>query len=1212
MEKEREAQVRNPPGKEEVLIMSTKTVLLTMLFFLALLHSGITSAETLYVNVAASGPRDGQSLETGFETIQEGIDAASDGDTVIVAEGTYTENINFNGKNIVLCSTDPADRTVGANTVIDGSKAGPVVSFSGLEDETCVLSGFTIRNGEAAEGGGICGGTAEQRTLATVENNVISGNAAQFGGGGLAYCDGIIRRNVITGNSGGFMGGGGLSDCDGIIVNNLIIGNSGALSGGGLFGCDGTIENNTIVDNLGGGLDPAGGLESCSGTIRNCIIWGNSEAQLSNCTDPTYCCIQDWKGGGEGNTAENPLFVDSDGPDGDPGTYDDNDYHLRPDSPCIDAGRNEQWMSDSVDLDGNARILLGAHSSTVDMGAYEYFPETWYVSGSVSASGDGKTWETAFQAIQEGIDAASDGDTVIVAQETYVENIHFNGKNIVLRSADPLEPTVVDSTIIDGHKAGSVVTFSGTEDETCVLSGFTIRNGEAQQGGGICGGKHEGPRTLATIEDNRIRENSAQFGGGGLAYCDGTVRRNVIAGNSGGFVGGGGLSECDGAILNNVIAGNSGALSGGGLEGCDGTIENNTIVGNAGGGLDSAGGLSFCQATIRNCIIWGNLGTTQISNCSAPTYCCIQDWAEGGGGNIADDPRFADPDGPDGKAQTYEDNDYHLRPHSPCIDAGKNENWMVGAVDLDGNPRIADGDRDGRPVVDMGAYEFTRPASLTWYVDGSVSHSGDGTSSETAFKTIREGMEMALSRDTVIVAPRTYDESVQFEGYNIILRSTDPRDPDVVESTIIDGNQTGSVVTFSGTENETCVLSGFTIQNGSAEYGGGILGAEAHATIKNNTITGNTATYGGGLAYCHGTIGDNTIKLNRAAMSGGGLLDCDGEIIDNIITGNEVAGGPLGGGGLSHCDGLIQNNDIDANVATGAGGGGLLVCNATILNNKITSNKATGFEASGGGLRSCDGAILNNVIAGNTAEAFGGGLAYCGGTVRSNLIAGNSAGVVGGGLYVCDDTIVNNTVVHNSCDYYGGGLGQCSGEIINCIVWANTAQDGAQLYDSSTPAYSCIQDWTAGGEGNTDADPQFVEAAGPDGDPKTYEDNNYRLSPASPCIDAGDNSALAPLGLDLDGNLRIAFGGKSLTVDMGAYEYNSAPFMITDVIAPVGGAIKLIWNSQPNDSYTIWSCSDLVVGPWMEEATISSEGESTSWTHPDPTSMWKFYRIEIK
>ncbi len=576
---------------------------------------------------------------------------------------------------------------------------------------------------------------------------------------------------------------------------------------------------------------------------------------------------------------------------------------------------------------------------------------------------------------------------------------------------------------------------------------------------------------------------------------------------------------------------------------------------------------------------------------------------------------------------------------------------------------------------------FGAPAlSETWYVDAEVSSSGKGISWKTALKTIQEGIDAAKDRDMVLVAEGTYLETIEFKGKNITLTSTAPLNPLVVDRTIIDGKGAGSVVTFSGKEDKGCVLSGFTIRDGKAQYGGGIAGHGALAVIRNNNITGNSADEGGGLYQCNGTIQNNEITANFAADDGGGLSSCDGAIRNNVIDGNEAHGTyPTGnGGGLYVCDGTIQDNTISRNTADT--GGGLYVCDGTIQNNTISDNSAdrggglsgcsgtiennniadNSARLGGGGLGGCGGTIQNNVITGNSTLHHGGGLSHCDGTirnndimrnstggyggglngchavieknditgnsaesnggglyecndvVRNNLIVGNMAATEGGGLYGCDASLESNTIAYNQAGEKGGGVALCDGLIINCIVWANTAPNGAQLYQSSVPYYSCIQDWADGGTGNINRDPQFVDPWGPDGLPETYEDNDYRLEPWSPCIDAGTRQTWMEQAVDLDGNPRIFDGGSSLRVDMGAYEYVLFAFRVTQFLREAGGQWHLTWNSRAGDTYVIWSRAHLSLGAWVEEATAPSQGASTSWTDVGLFGGQKFYRIELK
>jgi hypothetical protein len=339
------------------------------------------------------------------------------------------------------------------------------------------------------------------------------------------------------------------------------------------------------------------------------------------------------------------------------------------------------------------------------------------------------------------------------------------------------------------------------------------------------------------------------------------------------------------------------------------------------------------------------------------------------------------------------------------------------------------------------------------------------------------------------------------------------------------------------------------------------------AAVDGLTIRNGKADFGGAILCWESspTISGCVLKGNTAEQVGGGVYGSDGIIRDCTVRGNSAGWG----GGMAYCDGGISGCIIADNAAT---------------------------EQTGGGLYKCNGVVNNCTVTGNSA-GWGGGMAYCDGTLRTCLVAANAAAQVGGGLYECNGAIENCTVSDNSAKG-GGGLGLCGGTICNSIIWANTAPYGPQLYECSDPTYSCIQGIQAPGAGNISLNPLFASGG-------------YRLGPTSPCIDAGDNSALNPPGLDLDGNLRIALGKVSLTVDMGAYEYNSGAFATVD-IAFGNNMANLSWKSQPNDQYRVWSCVDLASGAWTEEANVPAQGAATSWTDGQALEALKFYRVEMR
>jgi hypothetical protein len=210
-----------------------------------------------------------------YATIQAGIDAAVDGDTVLVADGTYTgegnRNIDFGGKAIVVMSENGPEVTV-----IDCEQSGRGFCLNSDEGPSSVLQGFTITNGSADEGGAIfC------YSSATIVGNIISGNTGNWAGGGI-HCGwdigsptivgNVISGNTTPGNGGGIYGDGRY--CAPMIVGNVITGNTAGMDGGGIDCCDDSpslVRGNLIADNTAG--DRGGGVYSAG---RGSAIFGNA------------------------------------------------------------------------------------------------------------------------------------------------------------------------------------------------------------------------------------------------------------------------------------------------------------------------------------------------------------------------------------------------------------------------------------------------------------------------------------------------------------------------------------------------------------------------------------------------------------------------------------------------------------------------------------------------------------------------------------------------------------------------------------------------------------------------------------------------------------------------------------------------------------------------------------------------------------------------
>jgi hypothetical protein len=261
---------------------------------------------------------------------------------------------------------------------------------------------------------------------------------------------------------------------------------------------------------------------------------------------------------------------------------------------------------------------------------------------------------------------------------------------------------------------------------------------------------------------------------------------------------------------------------------------------------------------------------------------------------------------------------------------------------------------------------------------------------------------------------------------------------------------------------------------------------------------------------------------------------CDWDVVaTTIIDGNDLdAVVRFDGTETSDCKllGFTITNGYGSADSDGGGISGLDT-SANIANCIIKENIA---QRHGGGIRKVDGDIDNCIIFGNSTEnQNGGGLVGCHGTISNCLIYNNTATLVGGAMVNCDGGIVNCSIVDNTAGNNTGGLGYCDGTITNCIIWDNSGTVSDQVTFSSTPTYSCIQNWSSGGTGNIATDPNFVDAANDD----------YHLNSVSPCIDVGDSGGTYTGQLDIDGDNRVidiaGKGDGTVDVDMGADEYEA-------------------------------------------------------------------------
>lgn len=314
---------------------------------MVLLLPSVVTAITVYV------PGD-------YPDIQSAINAVIPGDTILVGLGTYTETIDFLGKDISVIS----EFGPGA-AIIDGDGNGPVVSFQNGETWDALISGFRIRNGSANQGGGILCNNASP----TITGNLIVYNEAESLGGGICCIssDAIISENTISNSEVCEGKGGGISLSGGspVIYANLIMYNNADETepfdggrGGGLYADDncslfilgnvfqGNTANGFYFDNgRGGGIcaDNCSGIILCNDIVANGSMYGGG-ISLNQCdTVAVSNCI----------IAENTTFE----PDGEGcGVYSIDSAHL--DIQNCTVSENGTYGSAAITIHGSSTISI--------------------------------------------------------------------------------------------------------------------------------------------------------------------------------------------------------------------------------------------------------------------------------------------------------------------------------------------------------------------------------------------------------------------------------------------------------------------------------------------------------------------------------------------------------------------------------------------------------------------------------------------------------------------------------------------------------------------------------------------------------------------------------------------------------------------------------------------------------------------------------------
>ncbi|MHC4646278.1 MAG: outer membrane protein assembly factor BamB family protein [Planctomycetota bacterium] len=1073
-----------------------------------------------------------------FNNIQAAIDDANDGDTVVVADGTYSgvgnETIDFRGKAIKVRSAGGA----GCCT-IDSDGWGLAFHFHSGEGPTSIVDGFTMTNGH----GILCDHSSPTITNCIITNN-IKGIQAMYSKK-LMVTNCVISRNS---NRGMYCH----SFSNPTIRNCIISHNSATDKGGGLlFGWETSysVANCTITGNTaeggGGGVSYDG-----VGRITNCIIRGNSDPEVCRwysssppVTNVTYSNVQ---GGypGLGNIDTNPRLKE----DG---------YHLRWYSPCIDRGDPNGVYEAQNDIDGQPRVAWGR----VDIGADEFHPETPFLEISppevifVSLLGGTNPEPQVLSIGNKGIGTVnwtiaydcnwldvyprsgqSAGEVNEVVLSVDANSLQADDYTCVLAVSDadainsPQHVTVrlhIGTPLIGARPTvfDFVCPLYGSNPEPQILSIWNddvgTLNWELTED---CNWLEVWPSSgQASAEENevavRVDANTLEVGqytcvltisepnaANTPQYITANldVRAALIAvmPTQLDFFGPEGGPSPESQSLS-VWNADVGTLEWEITEDCN-WLEVWPISGESTGEIDEilvsvdTSGLVRGEYNSMIRILDSNASNSPLD---VPVHLEVRTPQVGVGPARLD--FYGREGGPNPESQSLSvwNADVGILYWQITEDCNWLEVWPmegVSANDTEVNEVILVANTTGlsKGIYDCNILiwnedvpENPETVVVALHVLGEIVYvPGD-------YPTIQVAIDNVNIGGAVIVAEGIYtgegNRDINFRGKAITVRSVDPNDPNIVASTIIDCNAKSSDrhrgFLFISGEDANSVLAGVTIKRGFASGGGGIRIGDSSPTIMNCILTNNagyTSQAGGGGIGVYGnsqpTIEGCLFSYNRGGMQGG-AIGCD-----------HFTEAPLS---VTVSDCVFIGNSANTDGGAIEGWGRVHSVTKCIFLGNVAGDQ-------GGALAYCHDTIADCIFVGNSAASDGGAMYNCWASVSNSLFNSNGAGRHGGAIYgIWDITVRNSTFVGNHAGVKGGGVNKAAGcfEAANCIFWGNVDSTGASelaqiVYSPNYTHYaifSCIQDddrndanvpFGGAGNGNIDDDPLFVRMPDDGGD----------------------------------------------------------------------------------------------------------------------------------